>query len=308
MPTSTDQGEEEQAEEPQLFRLTDIVTREVSVVDRAANQRKFLLVKRSGDMANKKREVQVGKDGELESKPEPNGTEAQPGGDKGDNGGAETQPAMRLAKADKEKLEQAVAKGLEVLGAVKERLAKAEEPAEGEEPSEQAEVVSSLTEAVSAMADAIPGEEATEAVEKAGRKMASARLRQFEAAYKLLGKLLGEVRGAQAPEETDEKSETTKSEEPIDVSKLIEDSVAKAFDAGMGQLVETVGELAEKVTKSESELAEIKRARIVSAQVDTDGEGTRSSTAKNQEKKRPDTGWRLDLNKSEPVPEHRNFD
>ena len=51
-------------DEPKVHRLRDMVVEEVSLVDRAANKRRFLIVKRSDEMAE---------DGEVGAEVKPDG-------------------------------------------------------------------------------------------------------------------------------------------------------------------------------------------------------------------------------------------
>ncbi len=73
-------------EEDGLHRLRDIVVEEVSLVDRAANKRRFLVVKRSGDMPD---------DGEL-------GAEVKPDGRRGLTAEVRVEKAKKKPKAEAE--------------------------------------------------------------------------------------------------------------------------------------------------------------------------------------------------------------
>ena len=102
------------AENPkQVFRLTDMSVEEVSVVDRAANRRKFLLVKREGDMAIGA-EVKTNADGTLTAAPPPANTPSA----------ADAAPAETAAKGISPEAKQAFSTVVE--GAL-EGLAKAKQ-------------------------------------------------------------------------------------------------------------------------------------------------------------------------------------
>jgi len=152
-------------DQDQVYRLTDMEVREVGFVDRAANKRRFLVVKRSDDMGAGA-EVVPGKDGALtatsddKDKDAPQGSTTEPtvaspegsalkqeeegegegegappaaGGEEGEGEGAQAPAGVKLTQAAKDMLKSAI-------GAVADGLSKAVASIEG------AEVVEELSE------------------------------------------------------------------------------------------------------------------------------------------------------------------
>ncbi len=274
----------------QVFRLTDITTREISAVDRGANGHKFLLVKRSDEMADDKgQKVTTGKDGELET-----------------NDGAKPKAPeeLSLTKAAKESLQVSVKKAIEGLTALQGRLEKATEVEEAEVPEE---VGKAITDAATALIDTFPGEETGGIdVEKVGRKMTAGRMKQLQSALKTISDLFKELGGGgdTKPDEKDAAKKNADDEENAQsVQDAITATVAKALDVGLAPVVETLKAVQDGVSANARKVEEIAKTpggSRQSANVDDD--------PKPKPAKKSTTGFGSgDLNKGD-VPESRRFD
>lgn len=234
----------EDEEDPnQVFRLTDITTREVSLVDRGANGHRFLLVKRSDEMAGEKgQKVVTGENGELEVE-----------------GGASSEPeTLSLTKAAKESILDGVKKAVAALAALQTVLEKATEVEEGEVPEE---VGKALVDAATFLVEAYPGEEAGVDVEKVGRKMAGGRMKRLQAALKLISDLVKEVGGAEPTDETkDEKADAKKNAENAkSIQDAITEAVTKALEGELAPVVETLKAVQEGVSANSRKVEEISK-------------------------------------------------
>lgn len=285
----------DEEKDDQIFRLTEITTREISAVDRGANGHRFLLVKRSDDMSgdDKGEQVTANKDGELQTG----------GGEGGASGDPSVPEVLSLTKAAKESLAAGVKKAVDGLTVLQARLEKAAEVEEGDVPEE---VGKALTDAAKALVDAFPGEEAGVDVEKVGRKMAGARLKRLHAALKLISDLVSEVSGG-VHDDDDEKDKKTDAKKNAESAKSVQDAiteaVAKALDDGLSPVVETLKSVQEGVSANARRVEEIAK---------TPG-GTRQGVnvtdpPKSAQTKKKEGGFRGgDLNASE-VSDDRNFD
>jgi hypothetical protein len=282
---SAAEGEEDPE---QVFRLTDITTREVSLVDRGANGHKFLLVKRSDEMGKKGQKVVTGKDGELET--EGDATETAP-------------EELSLTKAAKESLQAGVKKAIEGLTALQARLEKAAEVEEGEVPEE---VGKAITDAATALVDAFPGEETGGIdVEKVGRKMSAARLKRLQAAFKTISDLVKELGGGEPEPEGGAKDDAKKTadENAQSVQDAITGAVAKALEDGLGPVVETLKAVQDGVSANARKVEEIAKTPGGSRQPANADDAPKPKAT--ETKKGGFSGG--DLNAGE-VPKDRSFD
>ncbi|KKN72185.1 hypothetical protein LCGC14_0413220 [marine sediment metagenome] len=112
--TISDRDKDEDEDEDGIFRLFDMLVEEVSLVDRPANKRRFLVVKRRDEMAqaNAGTEVVVDETGELTAKPDDGGDGAGDGVGDGEGGGDATAAAIVA-------VEEAISKALTIPKPVK---------------------------------------------------------------------------------------------------------------------------------------------------------------------------------------------
>lgn len=243
MSTAAEDGDE-------LFRLTDIVTKEVSFVDRAANGHRFLLLKR-GDMTTQKgAKITEGGDGSLTVE-----TETPP---------APTPPAapapeeVVLTKATKDRLSAGLTKATEALTALGV-LVEAAKVSDGTTEEALPEVIAAgITKASSALADVLPEGVLVE-VDKIGRKMSSARLGKLRGAVDALAALVKELGTGEEETPTDDKAKAAKTEEAAKaVTKVIEDAITKSLApviatlADIGDAIESQETRIEKIAKTPS--------------------------------------------------------
>jgi hypothetical protein len=125
-------SERDNSREPGVHRLVDMVVEEVSLVDRAANKKRYLLVKRSEDMAGENTETDTDTESDVDTEAEVDtdtddtddddgdGDDAEDGaGDDGDDETDKEKPKKPAAGATTE----AVVTALEALSGVVEMLA-----------------------------------------------------------------------------------------------------------------------------------------------------------------------------------------
>lgn len=162
-----------EAAKKQTTQLTGIVTEEVSIVDRAANKRVFLVVKNAGAAGAGATTPQT------------------------DDAGGSTK--MKISSTEKARIAQVVKSIQDALAAVSNTLETAEEIDGAETPAE-------LTKALVAIAKLVGIEPTAEGdVEKAGRKISAARLETMRQAHALLGEVISGAEPTTPPaEETEE--------------------------------------------------------------------------------------------------------
>lgn len=219
-----------------VYRLTDIETEEVSIVDRAANQRKFLIVKNKGadDMKTGAPIVSDGKGGHTVVKEVPETPPAPPAAaPPAPEVPPMTEPIFSLSPEAKEELLKRCARAAERLSALKAIV-------------DGATVVAGLVEVpatiVEKVAELLTGIAEGEKVEKADAKIvllkglpqfSGARVSQLQAAHEALGAVLSTIVAptppapapeVEAPEETIAKA-VAKAVAPIEAK------VAKGLDA-----------------------------------------------------------------------------
>lgn len=211
-----------------VHRLRDILVEEVSLVDRAANKRRFLLVKREGDMSELRSNgrggfttVRKGDDDpedeteKAKKKPfpgaaKPFGGKPEPDADDEEEKRKRAEEEKRKAKAkpdpdpdydeDEEKRRAAAKAGAklsEQLGDVADELSKlADEMDDDEEPSDvNMKKLLAAHRKIAGMADAYLKHAAKKSigVAKVGRKMSAARLAMYKEALATLQALLSEL-------------------------------------------------------------------------------------------------------------------
>jgi hypothetical protein len=255
-----------------VHRLHDIVVEEVSLVDRAANKHRFLIVKRSDPMADEETKTPEA------AAPDPEGTEKQ------SEPAPETKADGAGYGADTHMLEAAVealerfTETVETLGAL----------ADGDARAKLAEIAGELRAladrvASAAGTEAAPAaESAPDAADKLGAVMASVR-----ATLEQVGSLLGEAKRAPAkPKEKDDASKTEKREAaPESAAPAADDPLRKDLAA----LTQAVTKLADAVKEQQQRLSKLEKRF-----------GLPNSAPAREQPETPepeDVGWPLDLNR-----------
>jgi hypothetical protein len=304
-----------------VHRLRDIVVEEVSLVDRAANQRRFLVVKRSADMADentatadtkpdspkaiekakKKPAATAAEDAadqeKAKKKPADEGDDADDTAkarastkDDDEEEDGEDEPTKKARKQDlvlappvKGALLRVLTDALERLMTLANTIKEAAEPEEGG-GGEMPEDVSAELEAIADLLWGAKKSKRTKAdVAKAGARMAKDRLDRFQKALSLLADILKEL--------TD-----TKEAPPAPTAGAAESGVTKRDAAtpkpaavpGLEDLVSGIDELTRVVKRQEEELARMRQARGVSNAIPVEG-GRRAE--------HQDVSWPLDMNR-----------
>jgi len=305
-----------------VHRLRDIVVEEVSLVDRAANQRRFLVVKRSAEMADestasadtkpdkpsaiekakKKPPVAQGDEAVDEEKAKkPTDDEADESEDAEKARSAPTDDAAeddddpagkkKQRKQDglvitapvKEALLRALTEALERLMALANSIKDATEPEEGGDMAMPEDIGAELEAIAEILSGVDKRKTAKKGVVKAGARMAKDRLDRFQKAIALLADILKEL--------TDAK------DGPTGPSAGAAESGLKKREApasptppvpGLAELVSGIGELTRVVKRQEEELGRIRQARGVSNAIPVEG-GRRTEPQ--------DISWPLDMNR-----------
>lgn len=222
-------------DDAQVFRLTDIEVEEVSIVDRAANKRKFLVTKADPPAA-----------------PAPSAAPAVPAPTPAPapapDPGPKTEPTMRLSPEMKAELVKRIATALERVQALGTLIGGAEEVAGMLEIP--AELVTKVAELVSGISD---GDVAKgELVIKGLPQFSSTRLTQLREAYTSLGAILDQVTPAPPPPSAPDPAPTPAAEDDGLSKKLasLEEAVAK----GLLQVATLVGKQGEAIAKQASRI------------------------------------------------------
>ncbi|TAJ75043.1 MAG: hypothetical protein EPO42_14390 [Gallionellaceae bacterium] len=300
------------AGDERVHRLTEIVVEEVSMVDRAANKRKFLVVKRSDEMGAEL--TPDGKGGFTAATPATQQTKAgacPPAGDK-------KKPAMKaleLPPGAKQMMGPLLEKAAERLKALADEVSSskdAEVPEEGGIPpipeefwSELVSICDSLAqldtmypkapaapeegEPPPAEGEPAPAEmqmAAKALVAKFGAKMSKERLSRFEQALSVLGSILQELRPqageAAAPSEMQMSAKgPARKEAPAPQAN---DELKKGLEKMATMLTSVVG----TVKKQSDELAAIKKSRGQGNGLTIEGGPSRRETQ--------EVSWPLDMN------------
>lgn len=304
-----------------VHRLRDIVVEEVSLVDRAANKRRFLVVKRSGDMADEsnadsdvekaKRKPAAASEVEDEEKRKKPGADeedddaekaAMPSDDEEDDDEktekAKTPPAdeetedgektpkrkqaLAMPAAVKDALLRSLTEALERLMAIANRVKEATAPEDAEAEAALPDDVASEIAAIAELLANVGKRKAAKAdVAKAGARMAKDRLDRFQKAMALLADILKEL--------TDSKgAPAAPSAGAAEAGVKKRDTAAPPAIPGLDELVTGIGELTRVVKRQEEELARIRQARGVSNAIPVES----ARRAEPQE-----VSWPLDMNR-----------
>lgn len=290
-----------------LHRLRDIVVEEVSLVDRAANKRRFLVVKRSDGMSGDNGESGVEKAkkkpapgdeqvDEAKAKKPPVDEEANDAEKAKDAGcaPADEEPKPKR-KADlalpaelKESLLTTLTQAMERLMALANQIKNAGEP-DGE--ADDASLPDDLGTEIDAIAELL-GEATTKRgkrkaakseVAKGGARMAKDRLDRFQKAMALLSDILKEI-----TQSNEESAAPTAGAAEAGVQKRGPEAASPAVP-GLKELAAGIGELTRVVKHQEEELARLRQARGVSNAIPVDGGGRRVEPQ--------DVSWPLDMNR-----------
>lgn len=304
-----------------VHRLRDIVVEEVSLVDRAANQRRFLVVKRSPDMADettatadtkpdspkaiakakkKPAEDEVVDEEKAKKKPadseEEDATDAEKArgpakgdAEDGEDDGEEKKKQRKqddelvLAPAVKEALLRVLTDALERLMALANTIKEAGEPEEGDDGEMPDDVTTELG-AVAEMLSGIDKRKRSKAgVAKAGARMAKDRLDRFQKALSLLADILKELTDSK-----DAAPAPTAGAAQAGVTKREAEPSQPTVVPGLAELASGIGELTRVVKRQEDELARMRQARGVSNAIPVEG-GRRAEPQ--------DVSWPLDMNR-----------
>jgi hypothetical protein len=306
-----------------VHRLRDIVVEEVSLVDRAANQRRFLVVKRSAEMAGentatadtkpetpdaiakaKKKPAEATGDetvDEAKAKKKPVDDEADEDAatekarasakeEEDDADDDQDKPTKKARKQDlvlaapvKEALLRVLTDVLERLMALANTIKEAEEPEEGDGGEMPKEVTTELETVADMLYDANKRKRAKADVAKAGARMAKDRLDRFQKALSLLADILKELTGT-----IDAPPAPTAGAAETGVTKREAAAPQPAAVPGLTDLVTGIGELTRVVKRQEEELSRMRQARGVSNAIPVEG-GRRAEPQ--------DVSWPLDMNR-----------
>jgi len=262
-----------------VHRLHDIVVEEVSLVDRAANKHRFLIVKRSDPMADEETKTPEA------AAPEPEGTEKQ------SEPAPETKADGAGYGADSHMLEAAV-EALERLTETVETLGAL---ADGDARAKLAEIAGELRAladrvASAAGAEAAPAAESpTEVADELGAVMASVR-----ATLEQVGSLLGEAKRAPAkPKEKDDADAGKTEKREAAPASAAPASAAPAADdplhKDLAALTQAMTKLADAVKEQQQRLSKLEKRF-----------GLPNSAPAREQPETPepeDVGWPLDLNR-----------
>jgi len=321
--TMTDQTSSPRAADSQqddVHRLRDIVVEEVSLVDRAANKRRFLVVKRSDSMSGDMDESDVEKakkkpapedeptEEQKAKKPDPEDepdetekarrpTDEDPEEDdeakpaKGCDG-SEDEPKPRR-KADlvltpglKESLLATLTQAMERLMALAKQIKAASEPEDGEDgamPNDLGSEIDGIVELLGKVTKGGKKKTAKAEVAKGGVRMARDRLDRFQKALSLLSDILKELTGCK-----EQPAAPTAGAAEASVQKR-EAQAGSPEVPGLKDLVAGITELTRVVKRQEEELGRIRQARGISNAIPVDGGGRRTEPQ--------EVSWPLDMNR-----------
>jgi hypothetical protein len=304
-----------------VHRLRDIVVEEVSLVDRAANQRRFLVVKRSPEMADENTTTAATKPDEpsaiAKAKKKPAGdvvdeekAKKKPADDQEEDDAADTEKArgdakdaaedgdgegdekkkqrkqddeLVLAAPVKEALLRALTDALERLMALASSIKEAAEPEEGDD-GEMPDDVATELEAIAEMLSGVDKRKRAKAgVAKAGARMSKDRLDRFQKAMAALAEILKELTDSKEPF-----SGPTAGGAEAGLRKRAAATPPAATVPGLADLVSGIGELTRVVKRQEEELGRMRQARGVSNAIPVEG-GRRAE--------HQDVSWPLDMNR-----------
>lgn len=259
-------------EEQAVHRLRDIVVEEVSLVDRAANKRRFLVIKRSDAMANP--EILDEAD---ETETEEDIAEKAEASDAADSSALDAE-ADAPATPDKAKAPKKKKQTKGALPTVTEALKRLMVVAKGLQKAPEMDVSVEL-EGVAVLLGKKESDKAP--VAKVGARMAKTRLERFHKAVELLSAILEELTdaddaGGEEAMPTAGAAEARPTPESATPSPMVAD------------LVSEMQKLARVVKRQEEELSGLRQARGVSNAIQVDS--TRRAEP-------PEVSWPFDMNR-----------
>lgn len=294
-----------QNEQPQVFRLEDIQVHEVSVVDRAANKRKFLIVKNEGVMSKKSgagAEVKPnGKGGHTVAKDDV--TTAPPSGEPPPappaNTAADSTPTpapqvekLRISPEARAEMLKRTTGALERLTTLKTMLEGAEEAAGiTEVPNEIVLAVGDVLHLL-AEGDGTTTEATKAELAKDRKQISTIREAKLRAAHGAIGDILAELEALPAPT-------TDAMPEPAPASTTsIEDTISKKFLAleerlakGLTGVLDIVQKQATATNKQAERIESITKD---SGRAPSNGARTEESNVEKSTKR--DGVWPMDMN------------
>lgn len=289
--------EKEGGKEKPVTRLHDMVVQEVSLVDRAANKRRFLLTKRGEGMATEQG---------AELKPDGEGGLTEVGKGAAPNADGDAAPVSKVASAkplldkltaladkakalkpDDEAALWDLAEKLEEVSEGLEHLAHGTAKAKGEEPDEDDEKKRKAGKPFPGAAPPFgsPGNppptkkgEEPDDVEKAGKKMSAKRLGKLKEIHMALGDLIKDV------DIKETAAEPTAGPSIAKADAEVPEAVAKALQASEA----TVTELRQQVAKQREQIEKLAKAQPAPTSIPVE---ERERTLKGT-----DVSWPLDMN------------
>lgn len=256
-----------------IYRLTEIDTEEVSIVDRAANQRKFLVVKGANMAKAGSPVVPDGKGGhtttEKDGAPAPTVPDATP------TTPALNEPVLNLSPETKAELIKRLAAATSRIDALKAMIAGAVEvPGSVEVPSSISDLVAELLTGIT------HGEVAKGEVAKGLPQFSAQRVAQIQAARSALDELLGSIT----------KPAPTEPEVPPEAAPTVDEVVAKAVAKALGsiesklaggfeKIATVIAKHGEAIEKQAATVAVIeKSSRATPRSATPEGSGTQGAT------------------------------
>ncbi len=311
------------AKKTQIHELKDLLVEEVSIVDRPANQRPFLLVKNEDGMADKGQEVTKDKDGNLVTKPGDKPADPPTPTDKDEDlpdlgaifkaaGDAIVEKRLSIPADMRSEIFKALGAAINRLHTVMGAVDIAEidrgeggstlTPVLGAELMEVAKELQIVGKKLSAVkkADDKPGEDGFDLdaaldafsgvlegrVEKRGAKMSAGRLNKLKEFLAGLNKIVGELDGG----------DVTKSDDPPAPDTAATQAIV---EKAVGALTSKVDRLVEVNKRQARELRDLKEARPPSNAIPVDKADP--TPAKDE------THWPMDMAKSQRVDKSIDF-
>lgn len=304
--TISDRQIDDDEDEDGIFRLFDMLVEEVSLVDRPANKRRFLLVKRRDQMAQPQAGTEVVEDanGDFSSKD----ADGKPAGDAADGDAVAddgvAKQALTIPKPVKAAVLRLATEALErqlslvdTIKSAKETDEQVAKPLPAQLSREIAAIVKLLQgigerypSPVAGNADAAKSDDATDAVvlddllaalntiteqvtpiDKRGRKMAKDKLKRFRAALKALDDLLKELDPESGSAIVDPTKVRDKDKDKKSKTKKSDDAAKSSPD--VEKLVASVTQLTDVVKKQAVDLQAIRKAHGLPSALTVEGGG-----------------------------------
>lgn len=257
----------QKAEETTVYRLTDIEVEEVSVVDRAANRRKFLVVKRAGET-------------EMRTKTQKSSTEVTPDG----KGGATvvkdetqtptpavpmTEPELMLSAEIKAELLGRLEKAIAKASALRDAISKAKEST-GADISQ--DVIAQVGEILHLIANGETVEKSegapatlNAAISKGRKQISTEREQAIRAAHAALTGIVSAL-DAPAAAPAAEPAPAAPGAEATDTAKgfdaklaVLEEKITGVVTKAVEKITSVVASTTEKVTKAEARIAAVEK-------------------------------------------------